>query len=103
MPIRTDDIETPEEIAAYLTKPFAGGNTFSIVSALRIVARAHGMEELAESLRMSRSGLYKALGSEGNPSFATVLQLLNSLGLELSVHPQQTAQRHSPPKRARKK
>ena len=57
------------------------------------------MEELAERLGMSRSGLYKALGPEGNPSFSTMLQLLSSLGMSVSVRPQQFVRAGSAPRK----
>jgi probable addiction module antidote protein len=35
---------------------------------------------------MSREGLYKALSSEGNPSFATIYKVTRALGLKLDFH-----------------
>ena len=32
---------------------------------------------------MSREGLYKALSTEGNPSFATIVKVSKALGLKL--------------------
>ncbi len=37
---------------------------------------------------MSWEGLYKALGENGNPSFATVMKVLSALGLKFHVEPQ---------------
>lgn len=88
-------LDNPKVIAAYLGEAFETGDKAYIAHAFRTVARAHGMEELAASLGMSRSGLYKALGPEGNPSFATMLQLLSSLGMGVSVRPQQSGRKVS--------
>jgi DNA-binding phage protein len=44
--------------------------------------------------RVNSARLYKALGPHGNSSFATILQLLNLLGVGVSVHPQRTGRRH---------
>ena len=82
-------LDNPKVIAAYLEEAFETGDTAYIAHAFKTVARARGMEELAARLGMSRSGLYKALGPEGNPSFSTMLQLLSSLGMGVSVRPQQ--------------
>jgi probable addiction module antidote protein len=80
-------LDNPKVIAAYLGEAFETGDNAFIAHAIGTVARARGMDALAEKLGLSRSGLYKALGSEGNPSFATMLQLLSSLGMGVSVRP----------------
>lgn len=54
-----------------------------IQEALGDIARARSMSELARKTGMSREGLYKALSSEGNPSFSTILKVTRALGLEL--------------------
>lgn len=45
------------------------------------------MSRLAWDVRMSREGLYKALSSDGNPSFASILKVTRSLGLRLAFEP----------------
>ena len=92
-------LDNPKVIAAYLEEAFGTGDTAFIAHAFKTVARARGMEELAERLGMSRSGLYKALGPEGNPSFSTMLQLLSSLGMSVSVRPQQFVRAGSAPRK----
>ena len=37
---------------------------------------------------MTRAGLYKALGKDGNPSFGAVLKLVRTMGLEFRISPQ---------------
>jgi probable addiction module antidote protein len=34
---------------------------------------------------ITREGLYKALGEQGNPSFATVVKVMCALGLQFNV------------------
>ena len=53
--------------------------------ALGTVARARGMSQIAKEAGLSRESLYKALGSEGNPEFGTVLRVVQALGLKLSI------------------
>jgi probable addiction module antidote protein len=81
-------LDNPEVIAAYLGEAFETGDSAFIAHAIRTIARARGMDGMAKKLGMSRSGLYKALSPEGNPSFAMMLQLLNSLGMGVNVRPQ---------------
>jgi probable addiction module antidote protein len=40
------------------------------------------MTQLAKDTGLGRESLYKALSGEGNPSFATILKVVRSLGLE---------------------
>ncbi len=44
-----------------------------------------GMSNVAKETGLARESLYRALSSEGNPEFATVLKVLTSLGLHLSA------------------
>ncbi|WP_430386446.1 addiction module antidote protein [Blastomonas fulva] len=74
-------------IAAYLDAVFADGDMDEMRDALAHVARAKGMTDLAQAAGITRGGLYKALGENGNPSFATVAALLNAMGVRLSVAP----------------
>ena len=60
--------------------------TGSVVrAALNDIARARGMTQLAQEVGITREGLYKALGPEGNPSFATVLRITRALGMQIRV------------------
>ena len=83
----TEHLGSEEEVAAYLDAVFEAGDPDEIRDALGHAARARGMTDLAQSTGMSRSGLYKALGEDGNPSFETVAVLLKALGVRLSVSP----------------
>lgn len=40
-------------------------------------------EQVARDAGLSRESLYKALGEDGNPSFATVLKVARALGVRL--------------------
>ena len=62
--------EAPEDVAG-------------IARALGDIARAKGMSQVAKDAGLSRESLYRALSSEGNPSFATVLKVTKALGLRL--------------------
>lgn len=80
-------LDTSEAILAYLDGAFADGDASEITDALGVVARARGMSALAEETGLTRQALYKALSSEGNPEFATVLKVIRALGLRLHPEP----------------
>ncbi|MBU2854400.1 addiction module antidote protein [Acidithiobacillus ferriphilus] len=78
-------LRTEEDIAAYLDACMeeAGDDAAFIGMALGNIARARGMTQLARDTGLGRESLYKALSGEGNPSFATILKVVNALGLRL--------------------
>lgn len=67
----TEFLDSDAAVAAYLDAVFEAGDPDEMRDALRHVARARGMAELAKAAGITRAGLYKALGEDGNPSFAT--------------------------------
>ena len=74
-----------EDVAAYLEAVLdkARANPAAIAQALGAIARSGNLSELARRIGMSREGLYKALSSDGNPSFATIMKVTEALGLRL--------------------
>jgi len=59
------------------------GDGSLIRQALSTIARARGMTQLARDTGLTREGLYKALSSEGNPEFATIMKVIHALGLKI--------------------
>jgi len=80
-------LDSPEALLAYLEGAFADGEASEIADALGVVARARGMSQLAEDTGLTRQALYKALSSDGNPEFATVLKVIRAFGLRLHPEP----------------
>jgi probable addiction module antidote protein len=93
MPLKTtpydsaDYLNTEEEIAEYLNVCLEDGNPALIAKAIGTVARARerGMSQLAKDTKLGRESLYKSLSGEGNPSFATIVKVLNALHIKLTV------------------
>lgn len=80
-----DHLRTAEDIAAYLEAAFEDGDPEIIANALGTIARAQGMTEIARRTGLGRQSLYKALSGEGHPKFATVLKVVQALGLKLTI------------------
>ena len=80
-----DHLESDEDIVAYLEAAFEDGNPTVIAAALGDIARARGMTKVAADAGLGRESLYKALSSNGNPELATVLKVMQALGLGLRV------------------
>ena len=76
-------LNSDEEMAAYLEAALDEGEPTLVAAALGDIARAHGMTQLARKTGLGRESLYKALSPNGNPEFATVMKVIEVLGLRL--------------------
>ncbi|MXX10709.1 MAG: putative addiction module antidote protein [Nitrospira sp. SB0677_bin_15] len=82
------DLQDPEEAAAYLNAALEGASENGadvFLLALRDVAKARGMRQLAQDTQLSRESLYRTLSRKGNPRFSTLETVLESVGLKLAV------------------
>ena len=60
--------------------------------ALRTVAEAYGgLGTVAEQAGISREALYRTLSAKGNPTLKTLLAILKTVGMRLSVEPEEHA------------
>ncbi|MCL2443651.1 MAG: putative addiction module antidote protein [Treponema sp.] len=80
-----DQINTKEDVTAYLEAALEGNDTALLLSVIGDIARSKGMAQIANDLNLNRKSLYRSLASDGNPSFVTVAKVLNNLGYQLSV------------------
>lgn len=80
-------LDTPERQADYLALALESGDPDEVRDALSLIARARGMAEIASLAHLNRESLYRALGENGNPEFATVLKVVTALGLRLTATP----------------
>ena len=88
-----DYVETTEDAALLLQAALEDGDPGVVAEAIGAIARACGMSDVAEATGLSRESLYRALSAGGNPTLSTTLQVLQALGLQLTV---------AKPKRTRK-
>ncbi|MFP4192201.1 MAG: addiction module antidote protein [Candidatus Hydrogenedentota bacterium] len=82
-----EHLETEEDMAAYFEAALEENDPSLITAVLGDIARAKGMSEIARKAGLGRESLYKALSPEGNPEFATILKVVNALGLQLHAAP----------------
>jgi probable addiction module antidote protein len=80
-----DDLVTEEDQVLYLNACLEEdpGDGSLVRAALGDIARARGVTSVSRAAGISREGLYKALSTEGNPEFATVMRVLRALGFHL--------------------
>ncbi|MGJ5096463.1 addiction module antidote protein [Bradyrhizobium oligotrophicum] len=82
-----EHLRTPTARAEYLNLVLADGDPAEVRDALNLVARAQGMSQVAKAAGVTREGLYKTLGENGNPEFATVLRIITAMGIRLTAEP----------------
>lgn len=80
-------LETQEDITAYLEAALEENDPSLIIAALRDIARSPGMSELTHKSGLGRESLDETLLTTDDPEFATVLLVLNALGLRFQVVP----------------
>ena len=80
-----DYLDDEETIAEYLTAALEDPNPDLFLVAVRDVARARGMAQLARDTGLGRESLYKALAPGSKPRYNTVLKVLRALGVKLHI------------------
>ena len=82
-----ESLKDPEEAAAYIEAVLELDDSAALLLALRQVAKAHGMAEVARRADVGEKSLFRALSENGNPTIATLHKVLHAVGLRLSVTP----------------
>ena len=82
-----DYLRDEADMVAYLEAAAQERDPAVLAMALGAVARARSMTQLASDTGLTREGLSKALGPDGNPTLATVMKVADALGFELSFRP----------------
>jgi len=76
----------PKYAAEYLAQVLAEDDSEAFLIALKDVVEATGgMGDLAGRVGIKRPSLYKILSKRGNPTLATLQEILKPLGLRVSV------------------
>jgi probable addiction module antidote protein len=74
-----------KELADAINAALATSDPAKFVDALGAYARQHGMTQIARQTGLARESLYRALSSDGNPEFATVLRVVSAIGFKLEA------------------
>ena len=82
-----DYLTNEETIAEYLTAALEDPNPDMFLVAVRDVARARGITQLAKDSGLGRESLYKALSPGAKPRHETIQKIVRALGIKLSAAP----------------
>lgn len=83
-----ESLKDPVEAAAYIEAALELDDPAALLVALRQVAKAHGMADVARRADVGEKTLFRALSEDGNPTIATLHRVLHAVGLRLSVTPE---------------
>ncbi len=78
-------LDTEELQNEYLKLVSEENDPAELIKAIQTVAKAKGMANTAKKAGITREGLYKALGENGNPGFVTVCNILNAIGYKITI------------------
>ncbi len=78
-----DYLDDEETIAAYLSEALEDSDPDTFLMAVRTVARARGMAQLAKDSGLGRESLYKALTPGAKPRYDTMMKVIRALGVKL--------------------
>ena len=80
-------IENEEDAIAYLNAAAETGDPALLQAAIGDIAKARGMGQIAKEAGVGRESLYNSLNKEGNPSFRTIVKVVDALGGRLVIEP----------------
>ena len=80
-----ENIKSKEEVIAYLQGAIEENNIETLLDVIGAIARSKGMAMIAKELGLSRESLHKLLSSDSNPSFSTILKVLDLLGYKMQI------------------
>ncbi len=79
-------LQDPAEAMGYLKVALEENDMPEIfLAALRDVAEARGISQLAKESNLNRENLYKMLSKKGNPALKSLYSILDTLGFKLSI------------------
>ena len=81
----SDYLDNEQTIAEYLRAALENPDPDAFLTAVRDVAKARGIAQVAADAGLGRESLYKALRPGAQPRFDTVRRLVHALGVELDV------------------
>ena len=80
-----DHINTKEDVAAYLEAALEENDTDVRLAFIDAITRSKGMAQIAKELNITCESFVSSLSLDDNPSFSSVVKVLDSLGFQLSV------------------
>lgn len=78
-------LDSKEMMAEYISQVLQEGDMDELLVAIGNIAKAKGMNQIAQETGLGRESLYKTFAPGAKPRFETVIKVLNSLGVKLQA------------------
>jgi probable addiction module antidote protein len=82
-----DYLDDEEMITEYLSVVLEENNPNLFLVAIKDIARARGMNQLAKDTGLGRESLYKSLADGAKPRYDTVFKIIKALNIQLVAKP----------------
>ena len=84
-----ENLQDPQEAAAYLKAALADEDERVFLLALRDVLEARGgsIADLSEETNLNKQNLYRMLSKKGNPRLTSLVTVLHAIGFEMDILP----------------
>jgi probable addiction module antidote protein len=82
-----DRLQDPAQSAGYLNAALEEDDAEGFLLALRDVAEAQGISNLAYASKLNRENVYRILSDQGNPTLSSLVALLSAMGIGLHLKP----------------
>ena len=86
-------LKDAEQAAAYINVAIEENDSAQVLKAIRNVALAHGISDIAAVLHMARESVSRMLSKNGNPGLSNFLKILDASGLVIQVKAKETGRR----------
>ena len=80
-----ESLKDTEEAKAYLNAALEEEDYHVFLLALRDVATAFGITDIASNAELNRENIYKMLSAKGNPRISSLIPLLRAIGVRLTT------------------
>lgn len=80
-----ESLKNPAEAEAYLNAALEDEDYRVFLLALRDVADAYGITQVASIADLNRENIYRMLSAKGNPKISSVIALLRAIGVHLKT------------------
>lgn len=85
-----DQLNTPEDMAAYLDAALMEDDPDFFLTAVGDVVKAMGAKNIAAQMGHGEKSLYKSFKPGAKPRYDTVFKMLQALGLRIRITPDQS-------------
>ena len=80
-----EELRDPAMAKAYINAAIQENDPRIVMAAIRNVARAHGIQCVADEIHTHRENLSRMLSRDGNPRLTNLLRIFDALGFIIQV------------------